>query len=248
MMNAGGWKGAGRPPWSGGWSARTLKGDEIGAARPDILRSSRTDDERRCYPDGFLGSERLTLHRHRLREGTAIGVVRVAEGLDVRDAGAGVVPTKVEERRVGEGKPESPAQEEGGEECGSETDGDGGHGCNLSGRPCPDNPRWDRGRPSAGLAFERRNGIFNVSTYLSRPMRTRISKWGNSLAVRLPKPFMDELGLVEGDEVEITLKDGRLVLTGLHREYGLEELVSGITAENRHRESDWGRPQGREGW
>jgi antitoxin MazE len=79
-------------------------------------------------------------------------------------------------------------------------------------------------------------------------MRTHISKWGNSLAVRLPKPFMDELGLVEGTEVEITLRDGHLVLTALGREYGLEELVRGITPENRHRESDWGRPQGREGW
>jgi antitoxin MazE len=79
-------------------------------------------------------------------------------------------------------------------------------------------------------------------------LRTHISKWGNSLAVRLPKPFVEELGLGEGAEVEITLRDGRLILVAASRAYALEELVQGITAENRHQESDWGRPKGREGW
>jgi antitoxin MazE len=79
-------------------------------------------------------------------------------------------------------------------------------------------------------------------------MKTRISKWGNSLAVRLPKPFVDELGLSDGAEVEIVLRDGRIVLTAAGREYGLEELAEGITPENRPTETDWGRPQGREVW
>jgi antitoxin MazE len=81
-----------------------------------------------------------------------------------------------------------------------------------------------------------------------RLLRTRISKWGNSLAIRLPKPFVDELGLGEGAEVEITLRDGRLIVTAAGREYGLEELVEGITPENRHQVTDWGRPRGREVW
>ena len=59
---------------------------------------------------------------------------------------------------------------------------------------------------------------------------------------------MDELGLGEGAEVEITLRDGRLVVAAAGREYALKELVDGITAENRHQESDWGRPRGREVW
>ena len=79
-------------------------------------------------------------------------------------------------------------------------------------------------------------------------MRTRISKWGNSLAVRLPKPFVDELGMSDGAEVEIVLRDGRIVLTAAGREYRLEELAEGITPENRPTETDWGRPQGREVW
>ena len=79
-------------------------------------------------------------------------------------------------------------------------------------------------------------------------MKTRISKWGNSLAVRLPKPFTDELGLVEGSDVELTVRNGQLILVAAGREYALEELVDGITTENRHRETDWGRPRGREVW
>lgn len=79
-------------------------------------------------------------------------------------------------------------------------------------------------------------------------MRTRISKWGNSLAVRLPKPFIEELGLADGAEVEILVRGGQLILSAANREYVLEELVEGITRENRHVESDWGRPKGREVW
>jgi antitoxin MazE len=79
-------------------------------------------------------------------------------------------------------------------------------------------------------------------------LRTRISKWGNSLAVRLPKPFIEELGLGEGAEVELTVRGGQLILSAASREYILEELVEGITRENRHTESDWGRPKGREVW
>jgi antitoxin MazE len=79
-------------------------------------------------------------------------------------------------------------------------------------------------------------------------LRTRISKWGNSLAVRLPKPFVEELGLREGSEVELVVRGGQLILTAANREYALEELVDGITKENRHQESDWGRPKGREIW
>lgn len=79
-------------------------------------------------------------------------------------------------------------------------------------------------------------------------MRTRISKWGNSLAVRLPKPYLEELGLAEGAEVDLVVRGGKLIVTAANREYALEELVDGITSENRHQESDWGRPRGREGW
>lgn len=79
-------------------------------------------------------------------------------------------------------------------------------------------------------------------------MPTRISKWGNSLAIRLPRSVLAELSLSEGDSMEIGIENGRVVITPVSREYGLEELVEGITAENRHTETDWGPPRGAETW
>ena len=77
-------------------------------------------------------------------------------------------------------------------------------------------------------------------------MALRISKWGNSLGIRIPKAFIQSAGLSEGSEVEIGISGGRLVITPVGREYGLEELAGQITAENRHGETDWGRPVGHE--
>ncbi|MGE0354228.1 MAG: AbrB/MazE/SpoVT family DNA-binding domain-containing protein [Gemmatimonadales bacterium] len=81
-----------------------------------------------------------------------------------------------------------------------------------------------------------------------RQMKARISKWGNSLAIRIPRAFTGDLGLEDGAEVELTLAGGRIVIAPVGPEYGLEELVSGITEENRHTETDWGRPVGDETW
>ena len=79
-------------------------------------------------------------------------------------------------------------------------------------------------------------------------MKTRISKWGNSLAFRVPRTMLAELGLAEGDNLEILVENGRLIIKPVLKEYGLEELVQGITAENQHTETDWGPPQGAESW
>ena len=79
-------------------------------------------------------------------------------------------------------------------------------------------------------------------------MKSRISKWGNSLAIRIPRAALDELGLAEGDSMEILVQSGRLIITPVLKEYGLDELVEGITAENRHTETDWGPPRGAETW
>ncbi len=79
-------------------------------------------------------------------------------------------------------------------------------------------------------------------------MTTRIAKWGNSLAVRIPKVFAEQAGLEEGTEVGIVLSDGKLILNPVPPAYGLDQLVEGITPENRHDETDWGAPVGREVW
>jgi antitoxin MazE len=76
-----------------------------------------------------------------------------------------------------------------------------------------------------------------------------ISKWGNSLAVRIPLAIARQASLGEGDSVKLALdRDGRIVLRPTRRKYELSELVAQITRKNRHRETDWGSPQGEESW
>lgn len=79
-------------------------------------------------------------------------------------------------------------------------------------------------------------------------MKTRITKWGNCLAVRVPQPFAEEVGLEEGGEVDLSLVDGKLVLSPLREEWSLDRLVAGITKDNVHSEIDTGPPQGSEIW
>jgi len=69
------------------------------------------------------------------------------------------------------------------------------------------------------------------------------------LALRIPKAFASELGLDPGSAVEVTLEDGGLsVRPAPAREYRLDELLSGVTAANRHAEEDFGPPAGGEAW
>jgi antitoxin MazE len=78
---------------------------------------------------------------------------------------------------------------------------------------------------------------------------TKISKWGNSLAVRVPLAIARQASLNEGDCVAMALDgEGRIVLRPTRRKYELSELVAEITPRNRHQETDWGSPQGGESW
>lgn len=80
-------------------------------------------------------------------------------------------------------------------------------------------------------------------------MRTRIQRWGNSLALRIPKPFAAEAGLEQQSEVDVSVVDGALVVKLCpEATYSLEDLLSQVTEENRHGEFDSGPPVGREVW
>jgi len=80
-------------------------------------------------------------------------------------------------------------------------------------------------------------------------MRIRVQKWGNSLAVRIPKSFARETAIEDGAEVDLALEEGRIVLTPIPEpEFTLEDLLQGVTAENRHDEVDSGTAQGQEIW
>jgi antitoxin MazE len=80
-------------------------------------------------------------------------------------------------------------------------------------------------------------------------MSQTISKWGNSLAYRIPKTYADELGWTEDTAVTGRIVDGRLVIEATVRpKYTLDELLAGITPENLHRETDTGPAVGNEVW
>ena len=102
-------------------------------------------------------------------------------------------------------------------------------------------------RVTGYLACSRWNerGILFVDT----SMKTRIQKWGNSLALRIPKPFAEEARLAEDSTVDVTVRNGKLVVVAVEEpEETLESLVALITTENRHGETDTGRPVGNEIW
>jgi antitoxin MazE len=78
---------------------------------------------------------------------------------------------------------------------------------------------------------------------------TQIGKWGNSLGLRLPKSVAREAQLDEGDTVDVSVKDGAIVVRPAKPTYSIETLVSKMTPHNRHKETNWGtRPVGRELW
>lgn len=80
-------------------------------------------------------------------------------------------------------------------------------------------------------------------------MNARVQKWGNSLALRIPRPFAAEVGLTENTEVELSLDEGRLIIRPVTRvKYDLAELLTKLKPRNRHHEVDWGTPVGKEVW
>ena len=63
-------------------------------------------------------------------------------------------------------------------------------------------------------------------------MRTEIARWGNSLAVRLPKQVLEQAGLGEGVAVELVVESGAVVLRPTKPRYNIDQLLAGITPEN----------------
>ncbi|MBI2294724.1 MAG: AbrB/MazE/SpoVT family DNA-binding domain-containing protein [Betaproteobacteria bacterium] len=78
-------------------------------------------------------------------------------------------------------------------------------------------------------------------------MLTRMQKWGNSFAVRLPKGVVQESGLKEGEALEVEVVNRHIRLRrAAKRGYSLDALVAGINRSNLHDEIHFGPPEGRE--
>jgi len=82
-------------------------------------------------------------------------------------------------------------------------------------------------------------------------MVTKVQKWGNSQGLRLAKQVLEEAGISIGDPVDVSTRDGVIVIAPVRHVRGkqsLRELVSRIPRNYRPKELDWGRPIGREEW
>jgi antitoxin MazE len=78
--------------------------------------------------------------------------------------------------------------------------------------------------------------------------KSKVAKWGNSLAVRIPQDVAREMGLVEGSDVSVSVKGGSMTIRPARRTLTLDELLDGVTPENAGGEFDSGPPVGREVW
>jgi antitoxin MazE len=80
-------------------------------------------------------------------------------------------------------------------------------------------------------------------------MLTKIQKWGNSLALRIPKTFAHDAQLENDSMVEMSLVDGQIVIKSvIKRNWTLEQLLAGVTKDNLHAETDIGEAMGNEAW
>jgi antitoxin MazE len=80
-------------------------------------------------------------------------------------------------------------------------------------------------------------------------MQTKVQKWGNSLALRIPRSFAAEAQVEEGSTVDVSVENGSLRVRPIRaRRYILRELLKGVSPRNRHSEVETGEAVGREAW
>jgi len=80
-------------------------------------------------------------------------------------------------------------------------------------------------------------------------VKSRVQKWGNSLAIRIPKPVALDAGFENGSPVEVLLQDRSVVITRVSPQgFTLAQLLEEVTLENLHGEADTGPATGKEEW
>jgi antitoxin MazE len=80
-------------------------------------------------------------------------------------------------------------------------------------------------------------------------MQVRVQKWGNSLAVRIPKPLAEDAEVMEGTVLNLAVSEGKVVATPVQqKKLSLSELLAKVNKKNLHGEVDFGRCAGREIW
>jgi antitoxin MazE len=77
-------------------------------------------------------------------------------------------------------------------------------------------------------------------------MQVLVSKWGNSLGLRLPKALTAEIGVSDGQKVEIRAEGGRLIVEPVRATYTWAQMMENVTPEAMGEAFDWGEDVGRE--
>lgn len=84
--------------------------------------------------------------------------------------------------------------------------------------------------------------------YILQDMKAQVSKWGNSLGVRIPRAIADAAGVKHGDVLDVAVDGEAIVLRPAVRRYTLEELLDGLPEGMEPEKIDWGPPRGKEVW
>ena len=95
------------------------------------------------------------------------------------------------------------------------------------------------------------SGLYFGYTLERARMATKIQKWGNSQGLRIPRAILDEAHISVGDEVDVSTRDGVIIVQPTKRIRGrrkLEDLLARIPKNYRAKEQDWGGPRGKEAW
>lgn len=82
-------------------------------------------------------------------------------------------------------------------------------------------------------------------------MLTKVQKWGNSQGLRFSKVILEEADIQVGDEVRVSVEDGRIIVEPAYKVRGrfdIHELVAELPADYHVKELDWGEPTGKETW
>lgn len=81
-------------------------------------------------------------------------------------------------------------------------------------------------------------------------MRVQFSRWGNSLALRIPAVALADIGAIEGMAADLVIEGGKLVVTPIPTapRYTFDALLAGITRDNQHDGLFEGPPAGDEIW
>jgi antitoxin MazE len=92
------------------------------------------------------------------------------------------------------------------------------------------------------------DGILNAAAEGGERVRAKIEKWGDGLGLRVPAEVAESARLIDGAAVELTVVDGKLLITPIARDLTLEEMLELVTDENKHGLIDWGPAVGKESW